>query len=134
MLIETKKVKTTVETTVETEIALDECGGHVMLSLRYGDGKFCQALSAKDMGKILAFLARYKKRVVCCGGDLIVNRVISDLQVVVNCEMSDHQVVEFMWHAEGHDCKVILETTDMFAFEWACRSYCKQLFRTNKGV
>lgn len=124
MLIETKKVKTTVETTVETEIALDECGGHVMLSLRYGDGKFCQALSAKDMGKILAFLARYKKRVVCCGGDLIVNRVISDLQVVV----------EFIWHDEGHECKVVLETTDMFAFEWACRSYCKQLFRTNKGV
>jgi hypothetical protein len=119
MLIETKKV----ETTVETEIALDECGGHVMLSLRYGGDKFCQALTARDMGKILAICDQYKEQVVCCDGDLIVNYVISD-----------HQVVEFVWHAEGHVCKVVLETTDMFAFEWACRSYCRQLFRTNKGV
>lgn len=112
-----------VEKTVETEIALDDCGGHVMLSLKCGDDKFCQALSARDMGKILAICDQYKDQVVCCEGDL-----------VVNCDMTDHQVVEFMWHADGHDCKVILETTDMFAFEWACRSYCKLLFKTNKGV
>lgn len=118
MLKETKKI----ETTVETEIALDECGGHVMLSLRYGGDKFYQALTARDMGKILAICDQYRKQVVCCGGDLI-----------VNCVMSDHQIVEFVWIAEGHACKVVLETTDMFAFKWACRSYCRQLFRTNKG-
>lgn len=119
MLIETKKV----ETTVETEIALDECGGHVMLSLRNGGDKFYQALSARDMGKILAICGHYKEQVVCCEGDL-----------TVNCVMTDHQVVEFVWHDEGRVCKVVLETTDMFAFAWACRSYCRQLFRTNKGV
>lgn len=119
MLKETKKV----ETTVETEIALDECGGHVMLTLKHGGDKFCQALTARDMGKILAICDRYMRKVVCCEGDLI-----------VNCVMSDHQVVEFMWYVERRVCKVVLETTDLFAFEWACRSYCKQLFRTNKGV
>lgn len=112
-----------VEKTVETEIALDDCGGHVMLSLKCGDDKFCQVLSARDMGKILAICDQYKDQVVCCEGDLVVSN-----------DMTDHQVVEFMWHAEGRDCKVILETTDMFAFEWACRSYCRQLFRTNKGA
>lgn len=119
MLKENKKV----ETTIRTEIALDDCGGHVMLSLRYGDDKFCQALTARDMGKILAICDQYKKQVVCCEGDL-----------VVNGDNTDNLVVEFMWHVNGHACKVTLETTDMFAFEWACRSYCRQLFRTNKGV
>lgn len=117
------KVNKKVETTVETEIALDECGGHVMLTLRHGGDKFCQALSARDMGKILAVCDQYKEQVVCCDGDL-----------VVNCDNTDHQVIEFMWHSNGLVCTVALETTDMFAFEWACRSYCKQLFRTNKGV
>lgn len=120
MLKETKKV----ETTVETEIALDECGGHVMLTLKYGDDKFCQALSARDMGKILAVCDMYMDQVVCCEGDL----------VVANCEVTGRQIVEFAWHAKGHACKVVLETTDIFVFEWACRSYCRQLFRTNKGV
>jgi hypothetical protein len=119
MLIETKKV----ETTVETEIALDECVGHVMLSLRYGKYKFGHALTVRDMGKILAVCNQYKEQAVCCEGDL-----------VVNCDTTDHMVIEFIWHAEGHECKVVLETTDMFVFEWACRSYCRQLFRTNKGV
>lgn len=117
------KENKTVETTIETEIALDECGGHVMLSLRYGNDKFCHALTARDMGKILAICDQYKEQVLCCEGDL-----------VVNCIMADHQVVEFAWHSDGRICKVVLETTDMFAFEWACRSYCRQLFRTNKGV
>jgi hypothetical protein len=116
------KVNKKVETTVETEIALDECGGHVMLTLRYGGDKFCQALTARDMGKILAVCDQYKEQVVCCDGDLI-----------VNCDMADHHI-EFMWYVEGHDCKVVLEATDMIAFRWACRSYCRQLFRTNKGV
>ena len=121
MLKKTNKL----ETTIETEIALDECGGHVMLTLRYGGYKFCQAMSARDMGTILAVCDQYKEQVVCCEGDL-----------VVKGETMDHQfvVVEFVWHAKGHICKVVLETTDMFAFEWACRSYCKQLFRTNKGA
>ena len=119
MLKEIKKI----ETTVETEIALDECGGHVMLTLRYGDDKFCHALSASDMGKIIAICDQYKEQVVCCGGDLI-----------VDCIMSDHQVVEFTWIANGHARKVVLDTTDLFAFECACRSYCRQLFRTNKGA
>jgi hypothetical protein len=118
MLKETKKV----ETTVETEIALDECGGHVMLTLKYGYDKFCQALSARDMGKLLAICDQHKEQVVCCEGDL-----------VVDCDMADHHI-EFMWHADGRDCKVALEATDTIAFGWACRSYCKQLFRTNKGV
>ena len=112
-----------VENTVETEIALDECGGNVMLSLKCGDDKFCQALSARDMGKLLAICDQYKEQVVCCEGDL-----------VVNCDLTDHQVVEFLWNTEGRDCKVVLETTDMFAFEWACRSYCKTLFKTSKGL
>lgn len=120
MFKETKKI----ETTVETEIALDECGGHVMLTLKCGDGKFCQALSVRDMGKILAICDQYTEQAVCCEGDLL----------VVNCEVADHQVVEFEWNSEGHVCKVVLETTDILAFEWACRSYCRQLFRTNKGV
>ena len=119
MLIETKKI----ETTVETEIALDDCGGHVMLSLRYGGDEFRHALTARDMGKILAICDQYMKQVVCCEGDL-----------TVNCVMSDHQVIEFVWHAEGRACKIVLETTDLFAFECACMSYCRQLFRTNKGV
>lgn len=105
------------------EAALDDTGGHVMLSLRYGDYKFCQALSARDMGKILAVCCHYKNQVVCCEGDL-----------VVNCNVTDRPVVEFVWHADGHGCKVVLETTDMFVFEWACRSYCRLLFKTNKGV
>lgn len=117
------KENKTVETTIETEIALDECGGHVMLSLRYGNDKFCHALTARDMGKILAICDQYKEQVLCCAGDLVVNHI-----------MTDHQVVEFVWNSEGHACKVVLETTDLFAFEEACRSYCKQLFRTNKGV
>lgn len=113
-----------VETTVETEIALDECGGHVMLTLKCGDDKFCQALSARDMGKILAVCDQYKDKVVCCEGDL-----------VVDCDITDLPFIDFMWHsADGRSCRVTLDPTDKFAFEWACRSYCKQLFRTNKGV
>lgn len=112
-----------VETTVETEIALDECGGHVMLSLRYGNYKFCQALTAQDMGKLLTVCGPYKSQVVLCEGDL-----------VVKCPTLYHRVVEFIWHVEGHECNVVLEETDTIAFEWACRSYCRQLFRTNKGV
>lgn len=119
MLKETKKI----ETTVETEIALDECGGHVMLTLKYDGDKFCQALTAKDMGKIIAVCNLYMETVVCCEGDLTVNYV-----------SSGHQGVEFVWHSNGRVCKVVLETTDILAFECACRSYCRQLFRTNKGV
>ena len=125
MLRDSYKIRlpSVVEKTVETEIAIDDCGGHVMLSLKCGDDKFCQALSARDMGKILAVCDGCKEQVVCCEGDLI-----------VKCDITDQQVMEFMWHADGRACKVILETTDIFAFEWACRSYCRQLFRTNKGV
>lgn len=117
------KQNKTVETTVETDIALDECGGHVMLSLKYGDDKFCHALTVRDMGKILAICSLYKERVVCCEGDL-----------VISGDSTGDLIVEFAWHSDGRICKVVLETTDMFAFEWACRSYCKQLFRTDKGV
>jgi hypothetical protein len=119
------KVNKKVETTVETEIALDECGGHVMLSLRYGGDKFCQALTAQDMGKLLSIVIPFKSpQVVLCEGDLVVQRT----------KPYYRDGVEFVWHAEGHECKVVLEETDTIAFEWACRSYCKQLFRTNKGV
>ena len=109
---------------VETELALDDHGGHVMLTLKCSDGKFCQALSVRDMGKILAICDQYAEQVVCCEGDL----------VVVNCDVADHRVVEFMWHSDERFCRVALETTDIFAFVWACRSYCRQLFRTDKGV
>lgn len=124
MLKRIKKVETTVETTVETEIALDECGGHVMLSLRCGNYKFCQALSVRDMGKLLAVASLYKSsQAVLCEGDLVVRR-----------PKPLCRGVEFTWHAEGHECNVDIEETDIVAFEWACRSYCRQLFRTNKGV
>ena len=125
MLKDSHKVRRAagIEKTVETEVALDEAGGYLMLSLKCGEDKFCQALSARDMGKILAVCDQYKEQVVCCEGDL-----------VVNCDTMDNQGVEFMWRADGHDCKVVLEMTDMFAFEWACRGYCRRLFRTNKGV
>lgn len=119
----TKTVTTT--TDVRTEVALDEAGGHVMLTLRCGEGRFCQALSTRDMGKILAVCDQYKDEVVCCGGDL-----------TVGFENFDRQVVYFRWIDEqsSEKCEVLLETTDMFAFEWACRGYCRQLLRTNRGA
>lgn len=118
MLKENKKV----ETTVETEVALDECGGHVMLSLKCGDDKFCQALSVGDMGRLLEVASGIEHERVCCEEDLIVRA--SD----------DYSMMELAWNAEGRDCRVELDGSEILVFEQACRSYCRQLFRTNKGV
>ena len=112
-----------VDETVKTEVALDDCGGHVMLSLKCGDDRFCQALSARDMGKVLAICDQCEEQVVCCEGDLVVSRPVAD-----------RQVVEFTWQAEGGDRKVVLEPSDLFVVEWACRSYCRALLRTNRGL
>lgn len=112
-----------VETTVETEAALDDCGGHVMLSLRYGDCKFCQALSARDMGKLLMVMAGcIGNEVVCCEGDLVART------------SGDRSELELAWNAEGRDCVVKLDRPELLVFEKACESYCRQLMRTNKGV
>jgi len=110
-----------VEKTVETEIALDECGGHVMLSLKCGEDKFCQALSARDMGKLLIVACFGEDEAVCCEGDLIVRA-------------TDDSRLELAWNVEGRDCEVVLDTSSLMVFEEACKSYCRQLMRTNKGA
>lgn len=112
-----------VEESVETEIALDDCGGHVMLSLKCGDDKFCQALSARDVGKLLMVMTGcIGNEVVCCEGDL------------VGRASDDHSALELEWNTEGHDCGVRLDMPELLVFEEACKSYCRQLMRANKGV
>ena len=111
-----------IEETVETEIALDDCGGHIMLSLKCGKDKFCQALSAKDMGKLLMIMMGHVgDENVCCEGDLIVH--VSDNPLVL----------ELKWNVEGRDCEVKLDLPELLVFKEACKSYCRQLMRSNKG-
>lgn len=110
-----------IEETVETEVALDECGGHIMLSLKCGKDKFCQALSARDMGKLLMVACFVADEAVCCEGDLVVRVFDNPL------------ALELKWNAEGHDYGVKLDLPKLLVFKEACKSYCRQLMRSNKG-
>lgn len=119
-MIQTSKKETR---EVNTTVALDECGGHVMLTLKDGDDKFCQALSARDMGKLLMVTAGcIGNEAVCCEGDLVVRA------------SGDHSELELEWNAEERDCVVRLDEPELLVFEKACESYCRQLMRTNKGI
>lgn len=111
-----------VENTVETEVALDECGGHVMLSLKCGDDKFCQALSATDAGKVLCAVKEARAQAVCCEGDLV-----ADYD-------ANTATLKFLWHAEGRDCAVKLGYAGVTVFVNALKHYCALLMRTNRGV
>ena len=124
MLRESHKVRreAIVEKTVETEIALDESGGHVMLSLKCGDDKFCQALSATDAGKILCAVREARAQAVCCEGDLV-----ADYD-------ANTGTLKFLWNAEGRDCAVELGHVGVAVFVNALKHYCALLMRTNKGV
>lgn len=124
MLRESHKIRreAVVEKTVETEIALDECGGHVMLTLKDGDDKFCQALSAMDAGKVLCAVRKPKALAVCCEGDLT-----ADYD-------ANTRTLKFLWHAEGRDCVVKLESVGIAVFVNALKHYCALLMRTNKGM
>ena len=107
---------------VSTTVALDECGGHVMLTLQDGDDKFCQALSATDAGKILCAVKEAWATVVCCEGDLV-----ADYD-------ANAGILKFLWHAERRDCAVKLGPVDIAVFVNALKRYCALLMRTNKGV
>lgn len=109
---------------VDCEVSLDEAGGHVMLTLREGEHRFSQALSAPDMGRILLVLEAKTPWQRCCEGDLVVS---------TNCESSR---LELMWHDE-HDstaCRISLGEPEKAVFEMACIGHCRQLMRANKGV
>jgi hypothetical protein len=108
--------------TVETEVALDDCGGHVMLTLKDGDDKFCQALSATDVGKVLCAVKEARAQVVCCEGDLVADY------------NANAGMLKFLWHAEGRDCLVKLGSVGIAVFITALKHYCALLMRTNKGV
>lgn len=110
------------EKAVETEVALDECGGHVMLTLKEEDDKFCQALSATDAGKILCAVRKAKAQAVCCEGDLVVDYD------------ANTGTLKFLWHAEGRDCCVKIGAAGIAVFIEALKHYCALLMRTNKGV
>ena len=124
MLRESHKIRreAIVEKTVETEVALDECGGHVMLSLKDGDDKFCQALSATDAGKLLCAVREARAQAVCCEGDLV-----ADYD-------ANTGILKFLWHAEGRDCCVKIGAVGIAVFIPALKRYCALLMRTNKGA
>lgn len=107
---------------VNTTVALDECGGNVMLSLSEGDGKFCQALSATDAGKLLCAVREARAQAVCCEGDLV-----ADYD-------ANTGILKFLWHAEGRDCCVKIGAVGIAVFIPALKRYCALLMRTNKGV
>ena len=118
MIVQSKKETREVNTT----IALDECGGHVMLTLEGGDGKFCQALAALDAGKILCAVREARARAICCEGDLV-----ADYD-------ANTGTLKFLWNAEGRDCAVELVHVGVAVFIEALKHYCALLMRTNKGV
>lgn len=107
---------------VNTTIALDECGGHVMLTLKEGDGKFCQALSAMDAGKVLCAVREPRAQAVCCEGDLAVDYD------------ANTGMLKFTWHDDGRECDVKLEPVGVAVFVEALKHYCALLMRTNRGA
>lgn len=107
---------------VSTTVALDECGGHVMLTLEDGDGKICRALSATDAGAVLYAVREARAQVVCCEGDLV-----ADYD-------ANTGILKFLWRAEGRDCTVKLGPACVVVLTNALKHYCALLMRTNKGV
>lgn len=118
-MIQTSKKETR---EVNTTVALDECGGHVMLTLEDGDDKFCQALSAMDAGKILCAVREARAQVICCEGDLV-----ADYD-------ANSGILKFLWHAEGRDCCVKIGAVGIAVFIAALKRYCALLMHTNKGA
>lgn len=102
------------------KVALDESGDAVMLSLDNGDGhKFAQALDAHDAGKVLGVLNRYSDEEAVCQGDLTV--------------LGSGDKLHFVWHSDGVDPQVVLDTSDVFVFEEALKGWCRMLMRTKPG-
>jgi hypothetical protein len=98
-------------------VALDACGGGVMLSLQDVDGaRFRQALDASDAGAVLGVCNGYVDRDAVCEGDLVVYRSGDGLT--------------FKWPSDGDFGLVHLSAEDMFVFEEALRSYCRLLMRS----
>ena len=102
--------------TVAQKVALEGCGGAVMLSLDNDGGcKFAQALNARDVGAVLGVCNRYSSEAVVCSGDLVVR------------EAGDG--VDLVWQQDGVRPKVSLGAADLFVFEEALKSYCRMLMR-----
>lgn len=102
-------------------VALDACGGNVMLSLRDVDGvRFRQALDARDAGAVLGVCNAYSEEAKVCEGDLLVRR------------MNDGLV--FKWPADGDIGFVHMKAEYMFVFEEALKSYCRLLMRSPEDL
>lgn len=113
--------------TATQSVALDACGGSVMLSLSDGEGHvFRQALDAHDVGKILALIATggCDDASYLCQGDLVA-KVASD----------EHEGLHFAWHDErGGDGLVRLDCPGEMVLEEALRSYCRLLMRSQEAL
>ena len=117
-MIQTSKKETR---EVNTTVALDECGGHVMLSLDNGDGhRLAQALDASDAGKVLGVINRYSDEEVVCQGDLTV--------------LWSGDKLHFVWRSDGLSPQVILDPSDVFVFEEALKGWCRMLMRSQKEL
>lgn len=98
-------------------VALDACGGNVMLSLRDIDGvRFHQALNAADVGTVLGVCGAHSKEAKVCEGDLTVLRMDGGLM--------------FKWPTDGDFGVVHVKAEHMFVFEEALKSYCRLLMRS----
>lgn len=103
-------------------VALDACGGNVMLSLRDVDGvRFRQALNAADAGTVLGVCNAYSDVAVVCGGDLTVTRVVDG-------------GLAFRWPYEGDFGVVHMKAEHVFVFEEALKSYCRLLMRSPEDL
>lgn len=103
-------------------VALDLGGGaSIMLSLCNGDGyTFSDVLDAGDVGKVLGVLNRYTESCTVCQGDLDV--------------LWSNETLHLVWSSHGVGPQVILETTDVFVFEEALKSYCRMLMRPEEDA
>ena len=98
-------------------VALDACGGNVMLSLRDVDGvKFRQALNAADAAAVFGVCHAYSDKVKVCEGDLMVVRRDGGLM--------------FEWSSDGDFGVVPLRAGHLVVFEEALKSYCRLLMRS----
>lgn len=102
-------------------VALDACGGSVMLSLCDISGvEFRQVLDAADAGAVLGVCNAYSKEATVCRGDLTVARMDGGLV--------------FSWPCEGGFGGVHMKAEYMFVFEEALKSYCRLLMRSPEDL
>ena len=108
-------------TTHPVTVALDACGGGVMLSLQDVDGvTFRQTMNASDVGAVLRACIRVRDgdiyQTTVCEGDLVVIRSGTGLT--------------FKWPCKGDFGLVHMSVENIFVFYEALKSYCRLLMRS----